>query len=300
MTRTILQKAVSPALGRSYLANSADTVAGYVLRAADAVGARTPELLFDAHRLGFSGSPWQRDAETIDVLRFQAPVGNYLHDALAPEFVDREPFTGTGFTSWDGGQAPLFYLDETRLPAGAELWRIGRDGAEDLLAVYVDVARGWAVVAAEVKVEPKPVPPSSLLGWRAAWRGAEFVADVVGDGDMVVLSSPGEPPAEVSGFEKTPRGVWRAKVPLPDITDMYELNVSCTFNGLPFRVLDSAMDGGRRLFRLSYTGHNADFAEGMQLDKADAGVYRAIVAEDDVQDLQFVQNRLAGLPGATR
>jgi hypothetical protein len=300
MTRTILQKAVSQALSRNYLANSADTVAGYVLRAADVVGARTPELLFDAHGLGFSGSPWQRDAETIDVLRFQSPVGNYLHDALAPEFVDREPFTGTGFTSWDGGRAPLFYLDEVRLPAGAELWRVGRNGSEDLLAVYVDVARGWAVVAEEARVEPKPVPPSSVLGWRATWRGAEFVADMVDDGNTVVLSSPGEPPAEVSDFEKTPRGVWRAKVPLEDITDIYELNVSCSFNGLPFRVLDTAMDGSRRLFRLSYTGHNADFAEGLQLEKADAGVYRAVAAEEDVQDLQFVQNRLASLPGAGR
>jgi hypothetical protein len=300
MNRIILQKAVSTALGRSYLANSADTVAGYVLRAADVLDARTPELLFDAHGLGFSGSPWQRDSETIDVLRFQSPVGNYVHDAVAPEFVDREPFTGTGFTSWEGGQAPLFYLDEVRLPAGAELWRVGRNGSEDLLAVYVDVARGWAVVAEEAKVEPKPVPPSSLLGWRATWRGAEFVADVVDDGNTVVLSSPGEPPAEVSGFEKTPRGVWRAKVPMSDITDIYELNASCTFNGLEFRVIDSAIDGGRRLFRLSYTGHNADFAEGLQLDKADAGVYRTIAAEDDVQDLQFVQNRLAGLPGSGR
>jgi hypothetical protein len=68
MNRIILQKAVSPALGRSYLANSADTVAGYVLRAADVLDARTPDLLFDAHGLGFSGSPWQRDSETIDVI----------------------------------------------------------------------------------------------------------------------------------------------------------------------------------------------------------------------------------------
>ncbi|MGW6172844.1 hypothetical protein ACWF5H_05045 [Arthrobacter sp. NPDC055138] len=60
------------------------------------------------------------------------------------------------------------------------------------------------------------------------------------------------------------------------------------------------MDGGRRLFKLSYTGHNADFAEGLQLEKADAGVYRAVAAEDDVQDLQFMQNRLAGLPGSGR
>ncbi|MFT4470965.1 hypothetical protein ACMX2H_13750 [Arthrobacter sulfonylureivorans] len=300
MTRTILQKAVSPALSRNYLANSTDTVAGYVLRAADVAEARTPQQLFDAHGLGFSGSPWQRSSETIDVIRFQSPVGNYLHDAVAPEFVDRAPFTGTGLTSWDGGRAPLFYLDEVRLPAGAEHWRIGRNGSEDLLAVYVDVARGWAVVADEARVEPKPVPPSSVLGLRASWRGAEFVADMVDDGNTVVLSSPGEPPAEVSGFEKTARGVWRAKVPLADVTDLYELNVSCTFNGLPFRVLDTAMDGSRRVFRLSYTGHNADFAEGLQLDKADAGVYRAIAAEEDVQDLQFVQNRLAGLPGSGR
>ncbi|MET1155537.1 hypothetical protein [Arthrobacter sp.] len=300
MARTILQKAVTPALGLSYLANSSDTVAGYVLRASDVIGAGTPELLFDAHGLGFPGSPWRRESETIDVIRFQSPIGDYLHDAVAPEFVDREPFTGTGFTSWDGGQAPLFYLDEVRLPAGAELWRIGANGSEDLLGVYVDVARGWAVVADEARVEPKPVPPSSLLGWRATWRGAEFVADVVDDGNTVVLSSPGEPPADVYGFEKTPRGVWRAKVPLADISDIYELNVSCTFNGLEFRVIDAATDGTRRLFRLSYTGHNADFAEGLQLEKADAGVYRTVAAEDDVQDLQFVQHRLAGLPGAGR
>jgi len=291
-----LQKAVSSGQLQEYAANASDRVAGFVLRATDVAGAKTPGMLYQAHGLGFAGSPWQPDAPFVDVLRFPVPLKNYLHDAVAPGVIDRPPFTGTGFAHWDSGQAPLFFLDEVRLPAGSELWRVHSAGPEELLAVYPDVGHGWTAVAEGLGDASRPVPPSFLVGWRATWRDVEFSADLVDARRRVVLASPGEPPAGYDGFVRTARGVWRAEVPVAEISDMYELNVSCRYQGLDFRVVDVADDEGGRIFRLSYTGHDADFAEGIGLDKADAGVYWTVAREADVQDLQFVQNRLAGIP----
>lgn len=291
-----LQKAVSPGQLADYAANASDRVAGFVLRAADAAGARTPAELYQAHGLGYAGSPWRPDAPSIDVLRFPVPLKNYVHVAMAPQVIDRPPFTGTGFTQWEGGQAPLFLLDEVRLPAGSELWRIHASGSEELLAVYTDVGYGWTVVAEGLGDDARPVPPSFLAGWRATWRGEEFSADLLEEGHKVVLASAVEPRAGLDGFVRTARGVWRAEVPLAEISDIYELFVSCLYQGLEFRVMDVAADAQGRLFRLSYIGHDADFAEGIGLHKADAGVYWTLAREVDVRDLKFVQNRLAGMP----
>jgi hypothetical protein len=298
LTVDYLQKAVSPGQLLEYAANASDRVAGFVLRAADAAAAKTPEMLYQAHGLGFAGSPWRPDAEFIDVLRFPVPLKNYLHDAMAPGVVDRPPFTGTGFAHWAGGQAPLFLLDEVRLPAGSELWRVDAAGAEELLAVYADVGYGWTVVVEGLGDGARPVPPSFLVGWRATWRGIEFSADLLDEGRKVVLASAGEPPAGYDGFVRTARGVWRTEVPMAEISDVYELYVSCLYQGLEFRVMDVAADAGDRVFRLSYVGHDADFAEGIGLNKADAGVYWTLAREADVQDLKVVQNRLAGMPNA--
>jgi len=293
-----LQKAVGPGQLAEYLANASDRIAGFVLRAADVAGAGTPGLLYQAHGLGFAGSPWRPDEPFIDVLRFPVPLKNYLHDAMAPDVVDRPPFTGTGFAHWEGGQAPLFFLDEVRLPAGSELWRVHASGAEELLAVYTDVGYGWTVIAEGLGDVARPVPPSFLMGWRAIWREVEFSADLLDGGRKVVLASAEEPPAGYDGFVRTPRLVWRAEVLVAEVTDVYELYASCLYQGLEFRVTDVAADADGRVFRLSYVGHDADFAEGIGLNKADAGVYWTLAREADVRDLKFVQNRLASMPNA--
>lgn len=290
---TIFQKALYGGQVAEYMKGH-DRVAGYVLRAADTVQAPTPSALFDAHGLGFVGSPWDRNAAYLDVLRFQGVPANYVHDAVAPEFSDHAPFNGTGFTASGTSVFPLYFLDEVRLPPGAEMWRITGEEPDRLLAVYLDVATGWrAIDDSVVPSQPQRVP-SPLTGWTAVWEGRRFIADRKPSGDEAVLACETQP-VGLTGFTTTPRGLWSRTTPIKELADFFELNATCDWSGQPFKLLDSFSAEGKGFFRLFYVGHKADTAERLQLNKSDAGVYWTIVEQDAVQNLRFVQNRFAGL-----
>ena len=70
----------------------------------------------------------------------------------------------------------------------------------------------------------------------------------------------------------------------------------CTWKGQPFKVIDASSDGGGAVLRLFYAGHKAADAERLGLNKSEAGVYWTVVNEHDVEDLQFLQARIPGLP----
>lgn len=290
----IFQKALSPAHVAQLVEGNRDTVSGFVLNAADVAGL-SKERLFQAHGVGFAGSPWDPNASHFDVLRFAEPPAVYVHTPFAPEFVDRPPFTGNGFALFDGGYVPQYFLDEVRIPPAAELYRITPDGNAAFLAVYRDVANGWALAQGSGLASPAPSLPSLVMGWVAVWDGFRFSADLVKDNTAVILAATSQPPEEVSGFTRTERGCWAREVPVADLDELFELNSTCRFNGEPFRITAVSYDGETRLFRLFYTGHNADTAESMRLNKSDAGVYWTVVPETEVTDVELIQNTLKDL-----
>lgn len=295
----ILQKALSPAHVKMLVEKNGDTIAGFVVPAGAVLDAKTPQALYQAHGLGFPGTPFAPDADFLDVLRFQSPLSIHLHTANAPEFVDRPPFTGTGFFAWDGGVAPLYFLDEVRIPAGAELWRV-RDGHEDeLIAVYLDVARGWWVP--ETSSIPQPVERQTpgIIGGFGVLRGHRFAADLIQENSVAVLASPEEPPKEFGEWEKSRRGGWMLAVPVSELDDFFEIDATCRWQGHPFRISASTRDkDNNRLFKVFYLGHNADIAESLGLNKGDAGVYWDVLPESKLTDIQVVQNYANGLlPG---
>ncbi|MCQ1951518.1 MULTISPECIES: hypothetical protein [Arthrobacter] len=291
----IFEKPLSPAHVGTMVEGNRDTIAGFVLNAADVAQMKSPRELYEAHGLGFPGSPWDPAAGYLDVLRFQAPPSVYVHSATAPEFVDRPPFTGTGFARWGGGVAPVWFLDECRIPPRAQLWRI-REGQQDqLLAMYIDAASGWGILEGSGISSPAHTVPQTVIGWVAVWDGFQFPADVVGD--KAVLAAASEPPAEITGFRRTMRGCWSREVPVSELDDLFEVNAVCRWQGHPFRITDVAHDGGARIFRLFYTGHNADVAESLGLNKADAGVYWTVQPESAVTDVEMFQNRLKPVAG---
>lgn len=290
----IFQKALSPAHVAQLVEGNKDTVSGFVLNAADAVGLPLGRL-FQAHGVGFAGSPWDPNAEHFDVLRFNEPLGIYCHAPVVPEFIDRPPVTGNGFALFDGGYVPHYFLDEVRIPAGAELFRITPDGNARFLAVYRDVANGWALATDTGIKTPVQSHPSHLMGWVAVWRGIRYSADLAKDQTTVILAATSEPPADREGFTRTDRGCWSREVPVAELDEFYELNSTCRWNGQPFRITATAYDGDTQLFRLFYTGHNADTAESLRLNKADAGVYWTVVPKSEVTDIKLVQNILKDL-----
>lgn len=289
---TIFQKALSTEQVQFLISGNRDTISGFIVNAADVVAARTPEDLFAVHGLGFPGSPWDPAAGFVHVLRFHDPLPLYVHKAMAPEFVDRPPFTGTGFASWSGGVVPLYFLDESAIPAGAELWRVTAGGREDLVAVYMHAAYGWALVQTPPEGTPQPGRsiPSHIVGWNAVWRGHRFRADLVGE--KAVLAAPTQPPAEFGPFRQMPRGCWSLEVPAAEVEDSFELLATCTWRGEPFRITDVAQGQDGQMYRVFYTGHNADRAEALGLNKADAGVYWAVVPAEETQEKRVVENHM--------
>jgi hypothetical protein len=295
---TLMQKAVTPQLSAAYLDGGYDRVAGFVVRADTVAAATTAAELVEVHGLTFPGSPWTADSPHVDVLRFRATPQLRFEDAIGGvdaasrsrtggPFLDRPPFTGTGFVATGLGVVPLYWLVHSRIPAGAELVRVGADGTSTLLATYVDVGHGWRAAGAAVQRPLSPVV-SRFVGPLARWQDGYLSADPLDDGTTVLVAE--TRPADELGFEQAETGRWRRLVPTADLAELFEMSVTGTWNGLPVRVVDQWKDGdGTVVARVSCTGHDADLAEGLRLQKVDAAVYEATVPLANVTQVQTAQ-----------
>ncbi|OKI47439.1 SseB family protein [Micromonospora sp. CB01531] len=150
-----MQKAVAPSQLAYYLERGYDRVSGFVHRAGELAHLSTPAGLYDALGLGHPDSPFARDAEEIYVLRWPAyrpslyriPYGGQNEAAMrAMEgwVIERPPFRGNGFAPGESSDVVAeFKVDSARLPHGAQLWRIGADGSERMVAVLDTDALRW-------------------------------------------------------------------------------------------------------------------------------------------------------------
>lgn len=154
----VMQKAVAPSQLAYYLDRGYDRVSGFVHRANELAHLNTPAQLYDALGLGHPESPFARDAEEIYVLRWPAhrpslyriPYGGQNEAAMrAMEgwVIERPPFRGNGFAPGESSDVVAeFKVDSARLPHGAQLWRIGADGTERVVAVLDTDALLWRQV----------------------------------------------------------------------------------------------------------------------------------------------------------
>ncbi|SCE76689.1 SseB family protein [Micromonospora chokoriensis] len=143
---TVMQKAIAPSQLAYYLDRGYDRVSGFVHRAGELAHLTTPAQVHDALGLSYPGSPFSRDAEEIYVLRWPAhrpslyriPYGGQNEPAMrAMEgwVIERPPFRGNGFAPGESSDVVAeFKVDSARLPHGAQLWRIGVDGTERVVA----------------------------------------------------------------------------------------------------------------------------------------------------------------------
>lgn len=293
----VLHKAVTPQQTSAFLNAGHDRVGGYVLRAVDALPAKTPADLIQAHALSYPGSPFsaERPIHTLwfratPQLNVESAVGGNDKagaDRTGGSFIDHPPFTGTGFAPWKGYMAPVYWLRHARIPAGAELHRTDPDGTRHHVATYADVAMGWQSAPgmaplATPNVSPKVAP---LVGPTAVYRGMNWAADPFGDG-QVVLSSP-EP---VDGFGRTDLGRFRRVVSMADLDDLFEMLWRGRVRGLPVRLVDVVPgEDGSPAYWVSYLEHVAPLAEGLGFTKMDVGLYETAVATNDIDDLETLQ-----------
>jgi hypothetical protein len=275
---SIMQKAVTPAQSRAILEHGLDRVAGYVVRRADGEVAVRPDELYRLHALGYPGSPFS-PTEAIDVLilpvaptmRFEDAIGGTDRSDLVKTggpFLDRPPFLGTGFAPVDRA-VPVWWLAPTRVSPGTSLVRFQTTGDPEVLATYVDVATGWQVPGAADRL---PSSPSLYVGTLASYEGGHRACDLIGD--RVVM------------FEPESRA--RVDVPRSEVGDVFELQFLGSWNGLEVRLVDRWTVGGEALARCVYLGHDADLAEGLGLEKPEAGVYELTVPEAQLDGLRSV------------
>src|SRR5690606_4196728 len=153
---------IAPSQVGWYLERGYDRVSGFVHRAQEVAHLKTPSALVAGLGLRYDGSPFDPEAEEVFVLRWQAycphlyriPYGGRTEAAMAAMqgwVIERAPFRGNGFAPADSGDVIAeFKVDSIRLPHGAELWRLSRDGDQRLVAVGLSWRRAeescWATV----------------------------------------------------------------------------------------------------------------------------------------------------------
>lgn len=143
---TIMQKAIAPAQIDYYLERGYDRVSGFVHRASELAHLTTPAQLYAALGLGYPNSPFSPHAPEVYVLRwpvhrpglYRIPYGGQSEQAMRAMqgwVIERPPFRGNGFAPGDSSDVVAeFKVDSVRLPHGAQLWRLGADGTERLIA----------------------------------------------------------------------------------------------------------------------------------------------------------------------
>ncbi len=154
----VMQKTISPAQVRYYLDRGYDRVSGFVQRAAEVEHLSTPDQLYQALGLDFPGSPFDSADEEVYLLRWTAyrpdlyriPYGGRDENsmrAMQGWVIERAPFRGNGFAPGDTNDVIAeFKVDSVRLPHGAQMWRLRRDGKETLVALLDADGPRWRPV----------------------------------------------------------------------------------------------------------------------------------------------------------
>ncbi len=161
---TVMQKVLAPADLVRYLSSGDDRVGGYVHRLGDVGHLAFPEDLVRGLAPSADPSALSVDDGSVHVLRwplvgsrlYRVPFGGIDPDAMRALdgwVVEEPPFAGTGFVPNREQTIQEFKVDSVRLPHGAEIQRIDRDGSETLVAAYNTDVQRWIV---QVPAEARP------------------------------------------------------------------------------------------------------------------------------------------------
>jgi hypothetical protein len=151
---TVMQRTIPPAQLPFYLERGYDRVSGFVNRASEVAHLTSPKSIYRALGLVYPGSPFADDDVEAHVLRwiahradlYRLPYGGQHEAAMRAMqgwVVERAPFRGNGFAPGDTEVIAEFKVDSIRLPHGAQLWRLQRDGEQTLLATFDADTTRW-------------------------------------------------------------------------------------------------------------------------------------------------------------
>lgn len=272
----VLQKLLAPRVAAAIVNQGHTAVEGPVVRAADVTSLSTPEALLSAYGFDGSSSPWGDLPEYVDVLRF--PVDPLMRLDKPVDTGERPwPTYPSGFLP-GGDVVPVWILQRTRVPIGAEYWRISATGEQQGLSTFAGPAMGWRAAKGYF-------PPLHLVGPRAEWNGLDLPAALVPDSDDVELVHVGRDSAP-EGFEEGRPQVWRRVVPVAECARVFELVLTAEVSGVPVRILQRA--GAEALVLLLSDDPAA--VQDLQAREVEPGVFETVVPAE----------RLSNAAGTTR
>ncbi|MCH1865121.1 hypothetical protein [Nocardioides sp. CFH 31398] len=230
MSRAVMEKVLWPEVSRSFGERGDSHVGGAVVGAADAASLGGPAGRVAAHGLA---DLWPQGPEpwSVDVLRYAAaPL--MRHRTPAADTPSRPwPTYPHGFLPATGAIVPVWDLATTRVPVGAEVWRVHAGGAEQHLLTYDGPAYGWRGAMAWA-------PTLGLVGPRAQWQGREWIAAHAADPSWVQLVAYGDPPDAT--FDSPRPGVVTRTVPLAECARVFALDLRGRWAGFDVRLLHTS------------------------------------------------------------
>ncbi|MFC5181672.1 SseB family protein [Actinomadura harenae] len=146
----MMQKVLRPEHVTHYLDGGYDLVAGYVHRLQDVAELTRPERLVQALGLESPGAPFEAGMDAVHVIRWPALKSTLFRSPPSGE--EQAP---------SGAPVAEFKVDSQRLPHGAEMHRLAREGRPTLVAVYDADLRRWRIRLATARGADKPRTPRS-------------------------------------------------------------------------------------------------------------------------------------------
>jgi hypothetical protein len=281
---TTLQKLLTPTTSAAIPERGAFTVGGPVARAADLLDL-SPSDLVACHGWDRPDGPWRGQAPPyVDVLRFDvAPLMGLTTPVAPPE---PRPWA-TYDLGWLRGPAtaPVWMLQRTRVPIGAEFWRLGADGKQTRLSHYGGPALGWFNAQAYRA-------PLMLAGPRAVWRGTEVPCALLTDGSGVELAWVAD--AAPAGFETVRPGVHRRTVSLAECEAVFEVDVRARWRDADVRVVQVS-DGGQA--QVDLVDPDPDAVRRLGAVSLEPGLFEAIAPRSELVAGESHRRELPGVGG---
>ncbi|OKL53848.1 hypothetical protein BSZ39_07295 [Bowdeniella nasicola] len=283
----MLQKAVTPGMVQAYLEHGFDRVSGWVVNAADVSSLISDADLRALHHLEFAQSPFLAD-EPIHTLHFPSPQATPLVRANPEAMSEMFPLPTGGEVSVGDVSTPLLWLEHTRLPAGARLWRFSKDEDQPaLVGTYNGPAFGWH----DENDTFHAIPPTIIAGRVGVVDGIAYAAepDYGEGGDVVSVTLATMSKPEDEDFQETESGMWAKVVALDDLDVLFESHVKATWHGLPVRVVErfSADDGD--LARISSLVLDYGANQNAGFDFIEPGVWEATIPWADLEEIEPTQ-----------
>lgn len=273
----VLQKVLTPLLSGAVGERGYPYVGGPVTRLADVRELATPRQLLAAYE--FEGSAlFGEDPEFLDVLRFEVEP---LMRLRAPGGEVRPwPTYPMGFLAAGPGVVPVWVLERTRVPRGAEMWRIHRSGDEERVTRFDGVARGWRGAGGLT-------PISQLVGPRAVIDGREFVAEFTdASGEHVELVNFGEDVP--TGFEPVHAGASTRTVASMECEQVHEVVLSATWRGAAARILQPTATEALLLLDQP----TVEQVDGTGASEVEPGYFEVVAPKGELVDGGGVSNAL--------